>query len=314
MPFFANLGPRMAAAWRVGPRRTLVKACLKTGVLNVPWLHRWDILHDESAQNPERMRIFLERYEALAATVPGWQPLRFTGLRVLEVGCGPLGGWGPLALACGAASYVGCDPALDSGLFGTEAFLDGYLADVVNDMVANMPNDAGWAGDNATFVKAFRERCVYMAATVETLDPDARFDIVLSNSCLEHITPFAPFAAALAARLAPGARMLHLVDFSNHRSKEHPFRPLYDMAPDQYLRRFGPHINLLRPPDMVDAFAAHGIAARCVPLEVRDDLIDPARIHPAWRERYDAATLAVRAAVIVSGIVSGRTPPLVTSS
>lgn len=307
MPFFANLGPRLKAAQRLGPRRALVKACLKTGVLNVPRLRRWDILHDEAARNPKRMRTFLERYEALAATLPDWPPLRFKDRRVLEVGCGPLGGWGPLALYRGAASYVGCDPALDPGLFGTRAFLDEHLAWVVDDMAANMPNDADWAGDREAFVEAFRARCVYRAATVEALDPDARFDIVLSNSCLEHIVPFAPFAAALAARLAPGARMLHLVDFSNHRSKERPFRPLYDMAPEDYLERYGPHINLMRPPDILAAFAEHGVAARCVPLDVRADLIHMAAIHPAWRERYDAATLAVRAAVIVSGTV----PPLV---
>lgn len=294
--FLANLGARLSAARRLGPARSLVKAARRIPGLDVPALRRWDVLHDPRIGRPGRMREFLDRYEALAARA-GWAPLDFAGARVLEIGCGPLGGWGPLAVYRGAAVYMGCDPAVDAAILRSRRFADVYLGPVFADLAAHGPG-AGFA-DAAGFAAAWRERSDYVADGVEALPEAARFDVVLSNSCLEHIQPFAPFVAALAPRLASGARMLHLVDFSNHRDKASPFRPLYDMPPAAYRRRYGPHINLLRPPEMIETFARHGLEVACLPLETRPDRLPQIDIDPAWTERFDLPTLAVRAAVLV---------------
>ena len=298
IPVIANIGARLAAARRLGLARTLVKAARRTRVLDVAPLRRWDVLHDVRIDRPERMREFLQRYEALAATAAGWVALDFRDQRVLEIGCGPLGGWGPLAIFRGAAAYVGCDPAADPDLLGSRRFADAYLRRVFDDLAAHDSSGAGH--DLATFLAGLRERAAYRAERIEALPPDARFDIVLSNSCLEHIEPFPPFVAALVRRLAAGARMLHLVDFSNHRDKASPFHPLYELSPDAYRRRYGPHINLLRPPEIIDAFASHGVAVRCLPLDERLDLVRAADIDPAWTRHIDIPTLAIRAAVLIA--------------
>ena len=49
-----------------------------------------------------RFAELLLRQEAVVRRAMGWEPLDFAGKRVVEVGCGPLGGYGPLAIFCGA--------------------------------------------------------------------------------------------------------------------------------------------------------------------------------------------------------------------
>jgi hypothetical protein len=111
-----------------------------------------------------------------------------------------------------------------------------------------------------------------------------------------------PFPPAMPSLSCADARQVHLVNFSNHTDKAAPFAGLYETAPDRYRARFGGHINLLRPPDVLAAFTAAGFAARLVPEDVRPELLPPeGRLHPWWAERYDRATLAVRTALVLVG-------------
>ena len=49
-----------------------------------------------------RFAELLLRQEAVLRRAMPWQPLDFEGRRVVEIGCGPLAGFGPLAVFCGA--------------------------------------------------------------------------------------------------------------------------------------------------------------------------------------------------------------------
>lgn len=293
--FAGNLRVRARAARRMGLARAGVRALRKTGILDRRWLRRWELLHDPRISRPQWTREFLDRYEALAGPGCAWLPLRFAGRRVLEIGCGPFGGWGPLAVFRGAAAYVGADPALDPALLFEDRLAAAYLAPLFADLAGHAEG-----GDATAAMESFRARARYLAAPIEALDDERRFDLVLSNSCLEHIDDFAGFVPQLVRRLAPGARMLHLVDFSNHRDKEAPFAAVYEMPPDAYHHRFGRHINLLRAPDMQAALEGEGLRVRWVAVDARPEALDGLGMDRWWTARYSREMLALRAALLLA--------------
>jgi len=57
-----------------------------------------------------RFAELLARQEAIAAQHQAWPPLDFEGKRVVEIGCGPLAGFGPLAIFRGAVSFESAEP------------------------------------------------------------------------------------------------------------------------------------------------------------------------------------------------------------
>src|SRR5258708_32890163 len=74
-----------------------------------------------------RFAELLLRQEALVRRVMPWAPLDYDGKRVVEVGCGPLAGFGPLAVCCGAASFESAEPASDPDRFFSELVTDRYM-------------------------------------------------------------------------------------------------------------------------------------------------------------------------------------------
>ena len=60
------------------------------------------------------------RQEAVVRSHMPWPPLDFNGKAVMEIGSGPLAGFGPLAIFCGAKSFESADPEWDTELFCSE--------------------------------------------------------------------------------------------------------------------------------------------------------------------------------------------------
>ena len=89
-------------------------------------------------------------------------------------------------------------------------------------------------------------------------------DIVLSQSCLEHVFPLERDDREACSDSNAATRFLHLVDFGNHYPTGNPFDGLYEQPPADYIARRGQAINLLRGARRCDLFAQHGIAARMI--------------------------------------------------
>jgi len=161
-------------------------------------------------------------------------PMDLSGV-VMEIGCGPNGGFGDLVRAVGG-EYHGID-IVEGGTF------QGVLED----------------------------------------HPLRKVDLCISNSALEHIEDFEPFAGAL-----PSGMHIHLVDFGNHRSKERPFAKIYELCAEDYVRKYGRHINLLRHTDM----------KRMTGLKFRPTVVCdlPDRIDPSWT--HPREVLAVRVGLL----------------
>lgn len=242
-----------------------------------------------------RFAELLARQEAIAARHLAWQPLDFEGRRVVEIGCGPLAGFGPLAIFRGAASFESAEPEWNPALLRDPGVVDTYLRVFHADLVALY----GPRMDFATFRDALDARLSIHRCGFEAAPIEGAVDIVLSQSVLEHVFPLDDMVAKIAAIQGPQTRFLHLIDFGNHYPTASPFDGLYEQPPEAYIRQRGKAINLLRAPDFAACFAAHGIAATLIPTR---KLLDhtPGRIGGWWRERYDDDALFTQLGLVAS--------------
>jgi SAM-dependent methyltransferase len=242
---------------------------------------------------PQRPYDFLSRYEAILARNMGWSPLQFDGRIVLEIGCGPLLGWGPLAIFRGAERFVCVDPEADVGLVDLEPVIRGYLRPMHNDLCALFGERMSFE----VFIRSIRERLGVLSEPLETATLPGAIDVVLSNSCLEHIGDLESAMRNLVGACAPEARSLHLVDFGNHRATENPLDDIYAGTPEEYVKKFGRGINLLRPPDIVRVLRSSGFEVDLVPYYSAEEGHD-GRIDNYWLERYERSALFLKAGLV----------------
>lgn len=248
-----------------------------------------------------RFAELLLRQQAVVQRHMSWEPLEFEGRRVVEIGCGPLAGFGPLAVFCGAASFESAEPEWDPALLRDPGVVETYLRVFHADLVALY----GPRMDFTAFQAALDDRMAIHRSGFDAAPIEGLVDIVLSQSVLEHVFPLDVILGKLAAIQGPRTRFLHLVDFGNHYPTPGAFDGLYAQTPDDYIRRRGKAINLLRAPDIDEAFRASGIPAQVVPTRILPDS-HPGPILPWWRERYDDAALFTQLALVADVVASGK--------
>lgn len=285
LSYLLSLTPR--ETWRLARRRLPV---LRKGPAWTPD----ELLSSSKHGRGIRFAELLLRQEAVVRRHMPWDPLDFEGRRVVEIGCGALGGYGPLAIFCGAQSFESAEPEWDADLFFSEAVASRYLRVFHADLAALY----GPRMDFAAFRRALSERMAVHRTGFEKAPIGEKADIVVSQSCLEHVFPLEGTIAKLAAIQTPRTRFLHLVDFGNHYPTGNPFDGLYEQPPADYIARRGKAMNLYRAPDVEKLFAQHGIPARLVPSRRMQDGYQ-GRIHDWWRGRYDDDALFLQLALVV---------------
>jgi len=285
LAYLLTLTPR--ETWRILRRRL-------PGLRSGPAWTADELLTSSKHSRGIRFAELLLRQQAVVQQHMPWQPLDFAGRRVVEVGCGPLAGYGPLAIFCGASEFLSAEPEWDAGLFFSDAVADKYLRIFHADLSALY----GPRMDYPQFMEALSKRMTINRSGFESAPMAGPVDIVLSQSCLEHVFPLDATFARLTAIQTPQTRFLHLVDFGNHYPTGNPFEGLYEQPPEDYLARRGRAINLQRAPDVLALFAAKGIPARSIASRVITGSYR-GHIHPWWRERYDDAALFTQLALVV---------------
>ena len=241
-----------------------------------------------------RFAELLLRQEAVVRRHMPWEPLNFADKRVVEVGCGPLAGFGPLAIFLGARSFESAEPEWDPKLFASDLVAESYLRVFHADLVGLY----GERMDFESFQSALAKRMAIYPGGFESAPITNKVDVVLSQSCLEHVFPLEATVAKLAAIQTPQTRFLHLVDFGNHYPTANPFEGLYGQPPDDYIARRGKAMNLLRAPDVLSLFTRHGISTALIASRVQREAFTGA-IHPWWRERYNDDALFTQLALVV---------------
>lgn len=251
-----------------------------------------DLLHSDKNMRTQRVYDFLSRYEAVLGRKIGWPGFDFQGARVLELGPGPVLGFAPLAVFNGAESCLCIEPEAVPGVLDDERLREMYFFNLHNDLT----NVYGPKMDFEEFMEALARRVRVERATVLDARLEGPIDVILSNSCLEHVFPLEESLRGIGKESSEGCRFVHLVDFGNHRSKANPFSGIYDRTPEEYFRTFGRGVNLKRPPDVLRALQDAGFNAVLTPTSVRTDLL-PENIHQYWIERYSREDLAIRVAL-----------------
>lgn len=248
-------------------------------------------------QRAQRLFDFLNRYETVLQREHGWRPIDFTDKNVLEVGCGPMLGWAPLAVFRGA-HHVDCVEVLyNPVVLQSQEIIDGYFLNVWRDLSAIYGNNDY---PFERFVEDLRDKVTVHTCYLLEAELRHSWDICLSNSCLEHVSKLADNIIFLKETAKSGARFIHLVDFGNHNgAKSHPLQSIYDRTPKEYFARFGSAINLWRPSDVLRMFNEAGFSVRMTPL-YRAKEHCPNRISDWWRERYDEDELYIRVALFSS--------------
>lgn len=240
-----------------------------------------------------RFSELLLRQEAIAARNMDWAPISFEGKRVVEIGCGPLGGFGPLAIFCGAETFESAEPEWDPNLLFQPEVVEKYLRVFHADLTALYGERASFD----QFVELLQERLQITQTGFESSPIEYPADIVLSQSVLEHVFPLEGTVQKLAEIQTRATQFLHLVDFGNHYPTAHPFEGLYDAPADDYIAKRGKAINCLRMSDLSTAFEAAGIAAQFIPSRVVSAPYQ-GQVHPWWQDKYSAQDLATQLCLI----------------
>lgn len=276
------------------PRETwrLVRGRLPLAPKTPAWTAN-DLLNSVKHRHGIRFAEFLLRQEAILTRAVGWKPLDFEGANVVEIGCGPLAGYGPLAIFRGARNFASAEPEWDADLFRDASVADRYFRVMHADLTALYGPQMSFE----EFYKALMDKITVYPVGFEAADFGIRPDIVLSQSCLEHVFPLDGTVRHLAKIQKPETRFLHLVDFGNHRLSHNPFDGLYERPPEDYIKERGKAMNLLRVSDVETLFNENGIAAHVIASRIIKESYQ-GQIHPWWRERYDEAGLYTQLALV----------------
>jgi hypothetical protein len=281
----------------VPPKDWVHKAKIKLGMKRSDLPDITDILADPKNVRFQRPYDFLSRYEAIIARHHEWEPIRFENSRVIELGSGPVLGWGPLAVFLGCESYTCVDPFFNPNILDDPVFVNRYLLGLYKDLSALYGSRINFED----YVSSLKSRIIVKRSHFLESDVEGPFDVVLSNSCLEHVFPLKETIIHLRSVTTENCRFLHLVDFGNHISKEKPFSDIYRIRPEEFLEKNGQSINLLRGPDMLRIFQEAGFQAALIPYysqpEGHDETFDS-----YWTGLYSEETLFLKAGLIAGSI------------
>jgi SAM-dependent methyltransferase len=214
------------------------------------------------------------------------EKLPFSGRTVLEVGSGPLLGWGMVALALGATKFYALEPAFRWSLLTQyqEYFEDHWRqvnrflgpVDRVEDLIAQHK------------IEVLTEERITL--------PNKSIDLVVSNSVVEHVDDLEELIEELRRISSDEAVQFHFVDLKDHSSTGRDrFSRLYPFHPE-YLRslykRRGSPINMLRARDIKNLFSRRFNYQQIIFFE---NSHHPSIIsaHQYWAERYTSTELGI---------------------
>ena len=284
LSYLLTLTPR--ETWRIARHKLPI---LRSGASWTPG----ELMASSKHTRGIRFAELLMRQEAVVARALAWRPIDFAGKFVVEVGCGPLAGYGPLAIFNGARTFASAEPEWDQALMFSDTVVDKYLRVLHADLIALY----GPRMEFTEFLTALHDRMVIARTGFESADISGPADIVLSQSVLEHVFPLEDTVRKLAEIQTPQTQFLHLVDFGNHYPTSNPFEGLYEQSADAYIARRGKAINCLRMSDVSALFANQGIAATAIPSRyIETDY--PGTIAQWWTDKYDHADLATQLCLI----------------
>jgi len=235
------------------------------------------------------------RYERVLGAKSSWSPLDFEGKRMVEIGCGPLFGWGPIAVYLGADEYLCIEPRFRPEVIESDVVWTRFFLPFHQQLDALF--DRGI--DFMEFVDRIRSRIrIEPVAIEDCVNVVDSFDIVFSNGVLNHIADLEHAVEWIQQVSHASTRQFHVVNFTDHMSPpDDPFREIYRIDPKDYFAQDS-LLNLKRPSEIAALFERAGITVTMVPYYVDRD-IETRTLSPYW-SRFAASDLAVQIGFFVN--------------
>ncbi len=206
-------------------------------------------------KRPQAPYDFLNRYENILKNAIKWNELDFENKTVMELGCGPHLGFGPLAIYLGAKRFIAVDPAANRNIYNSKKLIDKYFRLAFKDYKGIFRKEISFSD----FFQEQKNKTVFYTDTKSIpKDQYSSIDIQLSNSCLEHIQDLEDVLYDLKKLMAPNGRYIHAIDFGNHMQTNNPFIGIYNSTPSKFKIEHGSKINLIPPSKMLNMFTKTG--------------------------------------------------------
>ncbi len=209
---------------------------------------------------------------------------KFANSIVLEMGCGPLLGWGPMAIFLGSKKYYYIEPSLRREVVESNEIKNSYFLPFYDELVSNF-------GNRLKF-ETFYEKVMTEIAplNIDENMSESLVDIILSNSVLEHIheNEIGSLMEQLYLISKTGGHYLHAVDFSDHQKNKDHFGFIY-LKPKKENRMNS--LNLMRKSEMIKLLIDAGF--NCESVVYHKTEVDKKNIHPFW-EKYSEEDLTSR--------------------
>ena len=206
-------------------------------------------------KRPQAPFDFLMRYQNILKGEIKWNDLDFNNQIVMELGCGPHLGLGPLALYLGAKKFIAVEPKVDSRVFESKKLIDNYFRMAFKDF-------NGIYRKNISFEEYFnlvKDKTIFYKDIKQVSSSFlSKIDIQLSNSCLEHVTHLNETLSGLKKLISVDGKFIHAVDFGNHLKSKNPFMEIYNLSPEKFKSKHGNKINLIHPSKMLRMFFDSG--------------------------------------------------------
>jgi len=220
-----------------------------------------------------------ERYFKVIENKTGDKNLKnkfnFRGKRIFELGCGPLFGWGPIAIFLGADTYYYHEPALEREVTLSQVLKEKYFSPLYKELMSEFSLNISFS----EFYDKVKSKCLPM-----DFNNVNNIDLILSNSVLEHI-PFNDLDSLLSNLHKISnekALYMHAVDFGSHGKGGSGFGSLYRESNTTTNKI----LSLLRKNDIEKCLIDNGFSLMHS-IVYRSEVIDRNKIDPSWSDYSD---------------------------
>ncbi len=250
-------------------------------------------------KRPQAPYDFFSRYEKILDNSIGWQKINFENNSVMELGCGPHLGFGPLAIYLGARNFLAVDPTVNKNIFESKKLIDNYFKMSFKDFNGIFRREISFT----EFMKQLKKKTIFYSNTEDSLDEfNSKIDIQLSNSCLEHVENLNNLLADLKKLISLDGRYIHAVDFGSHIKSNNPFNDIYSSDPESFRVKYGNKINLIPPSKMIKIFSESGFnKAKLVSYYYHNENFN-SNIDEYWKENLEKGDFFLKVGIIAGKI------------
>ena len=282
-------------------RLAIVKALKKIGC-NFLWLRRLDFRLSPAFLRPAKSSLILLNSMEKISLDQNILKKIVPDSTVLEIGCGKYFGLAPFSFCMSAKRYIGIDPCLEMDMINRNEASDKFLTDAFQENTQILSRSGlieGEAAKSQNKIEDFFQTSSFIKLNIDQVKLNSKIDVCFSISCLEHIQNFDKAAKTLVNISHPKTVHYHIVNFSNHISKQQPFKELYENPYELFAKKWDNNINGLRVTDMLKHFEGTKLKMRSIIINKNIDML-PDTIDDYWLSKYTKDELATRVAILTN--------------